>query len=163
MANQLPKHVLSGYCRCGCGQLTRVAPVNDKSKGWVKGEPLSFIKGHHTQFMSQAGAESHLWKGGRTITGSGYVQVTMPDGTRRYEHTVVAEQALGRKLKTYGVGHPDNEIVHHVYGDKARNTTENLLICSHEYHVALHHRLEQSDAWPEFPRVDRKVTGGAPR
>lgn len=163
MANQLPVDVPVGFCKCGCGERTRLAPVNDRSKGWIKGEPLSFIKGHLTRFMSQAGENSSNWKGGKSVTSHGYVRLQMPDGTRPYEHIVVAEKALGRKLKSISVGHPANEVVHHVYGDKKRNTNDNLLICTHEYHVALHHRLEQSDAWPEFPAVKRKGFGGAVR
>ncbi len=35
-----------GFCECGCGEKTTVSHVNDKSKGWVKGEPLRFRRGH---------------------------------------------------------------------------------------------------------------------
>lgn len=35
-----------GYCRCGCGQKTVVNGWTDRSKGWVKGEPRRWIKGH---------------------------------------------------------------------------------------------------------------------
>lgn len=163
MANQLPADVPFGYCQCGCGQRTRLAPVNDKSKGWIKGQPLKCIKGHMIRFMSQAGSECHNWKGGRYLTPHGYVMTTLDDGGRQYEHIVIAERILGRKLRFFGEGHPDNEIVHHVRKTKSDNSNGNLLICTHAYHVALHHRLEQSDAWPEFPKVIRRGFGGATR
>lgn len=35
-----------GLCQCGCGQPTRLAPENDASKGWVRGEYLRYVKGH---------------------------------------------------------------------------------------------------------------------
>jgi hypothetical protein len=35
-----------GLCFCGCEQKTNLAPYTEKSKGWVKGMPLRFIKGH---------------------------------------------------------------------------------------------------------------------
>ena len=38
-----------GYCQCGCGQPTRLAPYNDRSKGWISGEPLKYILGHRTR------------------------------------------------------------------------------------------------------------------
>lgn len=39
--------VLSGaLCECGCGEQTFVAMVTDASKGWVKGRPKRFRKGH---------------------------------------------------------------------------------------------------------------------
>jgi len=78
---------------------------------------------------------------------------------RKYEHILVAEQALGRPLRSFGHGNPKSEIVHHLNGNKADNRPENLLICTHQYHVALHHRLEASPAWPEFQPVTRNVKG----
>lgn len=36
-------------CQCGCGEPVRVAPVTDRSKGWVRGEPLRYRLGHNTR------------------------------------------------------------------------------------------------------------------
>lgn len=36
-----------GYCKCGCGNKTPIAPRNRKSLGWVKGEHLAYIRGHN--------------------------------------------------------------------------------------------------------------------
>lgn len=35
-----------GYCQCGCGAKTAVARRTQRSKGWVKGEPLKRLPGH---------------------------------------------------------------------------------------------------------------------
>lgn len=35
-----------GYCRCGCGQKTNLAPQTHRKKGWVKGQPLPYLIGH---------------------------------------------------------------------------------------------------------------------
>jgi hypothetical protein len=35
-----------GYCQCGCGEKTRIAPQSSRRRGWMKGEPLAFINGH---------------------------------------------------------------------------------------------------------------------
>ncbi len=35
-----------GYCRCGCGQKTKLRHRNQGPHGWVKGEPKGFIYGH---------------------------------------------------------------------------------------------------------------------
>lgn len=35
-----------GLCECGCGQRTNLAPHNNRSKGWVMGQPLRYIHGH---------------------------------------------------------------------------------------------------------------------
>lgn len=36
----------SGFCMCGCGQMTAISPVNRRSRGWVKGTHQRYIKGH---------------------------------------------------------------------------------------------------------------------
>jgi hypothetical protein len=35
-----------GFCECGCGEETSVSDVTDRSKGWVKGKPHRFRRGH---------------------------------------------------------------------------------------------------------------------
>lgn len=36
-----------GYCHCGCGEKTKIAPQNRTNRGWVRGEPLKYIGGHN--------------------------------------------------------------------------------------------------------------------
>lgn len=36
----------SGLCMCGCGQPTKLAPQTQASKGWIKGTPMRFLRGH---------------------------------------------------------------------------------------------------------------------
>lgn len=144
-----------GHCLCGCGQVTRIAPVNDRSKEWVKGEPVKFVKGHHLRSFG-SGASSQNWKGGRQLSTHGYVVLWTPEG-RQYEHILIAEKVIGRKLLYISPGHPDNEEVHHIYGNKQNNGPNNLLICTHRYHLELHHRLEASPDWPEFQKVVRNT------
>jgi len=38
-----------GYCQCGCGQRTRIAPRNNKQNKWVKGKPIKYINGHRNK------------------------------------------------------------------------------------------------------------------
>ena len=35
-----------GLCECGCGEKTTLARVTVRSKGWTKGKPLRFRRGH---------------------------------------------------------------------------------------------------------------------
>ena len=37
----------NGLCECGCGQKTNVARQTCEKKGWIKGQPVRFIKGHN--------------------------------------------------------------------------------------------------------------------
>lgn len=36
-----------GLCQCGCGRTTPIASRNRKNLGWIKGEPMSYLKGHN--------------------------------------------------------------------------------------------------------------------
>lgn len=144
---------MTHLCECGCGQPTRIAPVNDRSKGWVKGQPLRFVGSHAITLAIKAKTENAI--GNKYIDKRGYVVVTTGRNTRQYEHILVAERAIGRQLKSLGRGNPKSEVVHHINGDKSDNRPQNLLVCTHEYHTALHHRLESSQKWPEFQPVTR--------
>jgi HNH endonuclease len=38
-----------GLCACGCGERTRIARQNHTTLGWIKGEPIRFVNGHHNR------------------------------------------------------------------------------------------------------------------
>lgn len=46
-----------GYCHCGCGNKTALAPQTSKSRGWVKGEPIRFLPYHAARLAGRARAE----------------------------------------------------------------------------------------------------------
>jgi hypothetical protein len=69
---------------------------------------------------------------------TGYRMVRAPEGRSRTgwmrEHTMIAEETLGRRLKR-------GEEVHHIDGDKTNNARTNLLICTSAYHRQLESRM----------------------
>ena len=89
---------------------------------------------------AQAGERNPFWKGGRTIASNGYMLVKLLPGHHlsdvrgyAYEHRVVAEQKIGRRLLP-------GEQVHHIDGNKLNNRPDNLEVVADTAHHRLHHR-----------------------
>lgn len=126
-----PVNIPRGLCQCGCGGATKIAYRDCKKSGWVKGEPIRFIKGHHMR------GENHpRWKGGITTDGR-YAMRLVPAHPKANktgqvrEYILVAEKALGKPL-------PAGAIIHHLNG------TGSGPICigqNQGYHNLLHQRL----------------------
>ena len=127
-----------GYCQCGCGRKTNLAPKTERARGYVKGQPLQYIIGHHGR--GKSGSDSYHWKGGRRVHNQKYVLVYSPNHPYRgkhgcvEEHRLVVERIIGRFLKP-------TEVVHHTDEDTFNNKSYNLVACENGgYHNLLHQR-----------------------
>ena len=65
-----------------------------------------------------------------------------------YEHIFVMEQELGRPLT-------ENECIHHLDGDKANNSTNNLIVLSLSHHSRLHSWMS-GNTGQKCPEENRK-------
>lgn len=116
----------SALCRCGCGQVTPIATLNDARHGHVKGHPKPYLRGHAKRKA-------------RMLHSSGYVLVWSTEHPRAIagkvmEHVLIAERALGRLL-------PAGVVVHHIDHDRANNAPANLVILqSQGEHMELHRK-----------------------
>ena len=88
---------------------------------------------------SLKGKDNPNWKGGRTTTEHGYVLILVEPGHHlanahgyAYEHRLIAEQNLGRRLK-------QGEIAHHRNGDRTDNHPDNIAVLpSIGHHIQAH-------------------------
>jgi hypothetical protein len=87
------------------------------------------------------------WKGGKRISSWGYVLVGVGVNQYEFEHRLVMEQKLGRKLGR-------REHVHHINGIKTDNRPENLEILTKEEHTRLHNF---ADPMPRDPSTQRFI------
>jgi len=79
-----------GLCQCGCDARTSISKQNHKKKGWVKGQPLRFLKGHDKRKSSvpyivneQTGCWE--WQGGINSGGYGVLWTGIrPESAHRY-------------------------------------------------------------------------------
>ncbi len=117
---------LLGKCRCGCDSDIAVRTTTGKLK--------RFITNHDKRLAT--GEKSPHWKGGRTHDTDGYVKV-VNEGKYLFEHRLVMEQYLGRKLNSV-------EAVHHINGIKDDNRIENLELTDFIKHPS-HHLKDMSD------------------
>lgn len=86
------------------------------------------------------GTKNGMWRGGRSVASNGYMLVRVgydhPLADVRgyaYEHRVVAESVIGRRLR-------HGELVHHRNGNRLDNRPENLEVVRGHARHHFHHR-----------------------
>lgn len=118
-------------CVCDCGTEKIQHRVN-----LLRGEATSC--GSKSCRKSVRGSNNVMWSGGVKYR-AGYKLLYLPEHPRAVggyvrEHILIAEKALGKYIDKK---HP----IHHVDGNAANNTNDNLVICENQgYHMILHAR-----------------------
>lgn len=128
--NVTTKPILRALRRMGIAILSR----GDRQRG----KPWSESRRSKTPILVRTKSLGAL--GNKGLSSHGYVRVNTGRLQRKYEHIVIAEKALGRRLKS-------GEVVHHINTNQSDNRPQNLLICSHGYHLALHARMRRHPLW----------------
>lgn len=133
-----------GYCECGCGHKTKVAAQTLRTQGYVKGEHLRFLKGHHLRKSATDYAvapDTGCWIWQRTIIQSKsdrYGQM-WKDGRKQYAHRAYYESEYGLT--------PSGCQIHHLCVEHGFGTT----LCVNPAHLRALSGAENS-------RINRKLT-----
>lgn len=82
-------------CECGCGQPVKLAGRTRKKEGWIRGQPIRFIKGHNGRkrhiedfFIVDKKTGCWIWQRFKTIKGYGLL---WSDGKRVMAHRYIYE------------------------------------------------------------------------
>ena len=91
-----------------------------------------------------SGEDSSNYNGGKYIDDKGYVRVLKTDHPKNirgyaYEHRLVMEEYIGRYLEPW-------ETVHHINEIKIDNRLDNLYLCTHAEHSAIHKEGHRASA-----------------
>ena len=91
-----------GYCQCGCGKRTAISAYTHRPRGWVKGEPRAYVKGHNGTGIARGpdyavrdtGYGTPCWVWLKTVNDQGY-GVTFRDRDYRAAHVAYYERVVG--------------------------------------------------------------------
>ena len=135
-----------GYCQCGCGRKTNVPKRSSKDKGWVKGVPMPFLRGHYQKKYGIPEHQRRLLSKSRTCSNNpnykggiyfdkhhGRWMIRCRDGSTVQYAVAVATNKYGRPPSK-----ELDEIVHHIDGNKTNDNPDNLVILTRVEHQALH-------------------------
>lgn len=64
-----------GTCHCGCGAKTRISPNTNRERGWVKGQPVRYIRGHAPRGVDHRLSELNEERRTATCSRCGVVSV----------------------------------------------------------------------------------------
>src|SRR3989304_6827323 len=106
MTDEIP----NGYCHCGCGRKTTIAPQTRHCRGHVKGMPMPYLKGHNK--LNGANSVYHaimsdiastyvidqktgcwLWRFGKVTGGYGRIKIA---GKTTLAHRYIYERLIGK-------------------------------------------------------------------
>ncbi len=120
-------------CSC-CKKTFEVIPWMYRQK--IRRNTVNFYCSMQCRDKAEVGVLSPGWKGGKQKHGR-YIKLNIGRNKRDFEHRLIMENKIGRKLMR-------GEVVHHINGDPKDNRIENLVLCkTHGQHTKLYHPLNR--------------------
>lgn len=151
-------------CECGCGQPAPIATRTRNDAGWIKGQPLRFIKGHRgkkkkvcewcnkpfevtfsrdfVRTCSRECGNRLVWSInkkpiGHLVESHGYLRIKMPyhPNASKSGYIYYHRYVLEQYL---GYILDSSYDVHHIDENKKNNEITNLVAIKHDAHLRLH-------------------------
>lgn len=114
----------------------RIKCVADEDCNNISTYGCGLCEKHHRMQHRHDRTQRVINEKGQGTISNGYVVFTV-DGKRKFEHTILAEKALGRPL-------PLGAMVHHTGKRNDNHGYFKLVICpNHEYHMLIHRRMKE--------------------
>lgn len=163
MAKEKTKEELDAFLNCTCpicGKRFHLKPFKlaaDKnhycSRECFRISKIETMKGEKNHQYGLRGELNSSWKGGRKISGYGYISIYSPDhpfcDNQQYvsEHRLVAEKYLLTDENSVTIDgkkylKPEYD-VHHIDFDRRNNKPENLMVLTRKEHKSLHAKLNK--------------------
>lgn len=131
-----------GLCQCGCGQKTNISPCTDRPRGYFKGVPYLYAKGHKSKQLRiplqdrlwarvDKSGDCWLWMGSTIGNGSGYGSIQQPGGGKSLLVHVVAWELLVGAV-------PAGKELHHTCSSRACVNPAHLTPLTRAEHHAVH-------------------------
>jgi hypothetical protein len=126
-------------CECGCGETPTISNITDTSRGWKRGEPRRFVKGHrsHLKRLSQdpyreedRGYTTPCWIWLRTISHDGYAQ-----------QKIIGESHVAHKnnyMRKFGPV-PNGKVLDHLCKVRCCVNPDHLEVVSHTENLRRRH------------------------
>ena len=168
--NDTTNEIPYGYCHCGCGKLTELAPRTNRNRGWVKGKPIHFVHGHNRHRVNAARFWEKVnkdtpngcweWTGSRMRFGHGQIHI---DGKSVLVHRFAWELENGPIPTGMEVCHhcdqPSCVRVSHLFlGTQADNMTD-MVNKGRQERGDTHHYAKLSET--EVIEIRRRYAQGA--
>jgi hypothetical protein len=124
----------NGICLCGCGRPTKPSPTS--RRGYKRGEPLRYLKGHQSRLtgpdyrIEDTGSVlGPCWLWNKSIGSEGYGRIWQPE-TRDHKgaHVVYYEKTWGDV--------PEGCEVHHDCGERSCVNPHHLVAVTRREHMA---------------------------
>lgn len=131
----------AGYCQCGCGEKTRIAPANSREDCAVRGRPVRFVRGHHWRkpggdWLEDPKTGCWLWQ--RSFGKKGYGVFPHSHGEPYiWAHKAIYEQRV-RRLEP-------GEQLHHLCEIKQCVNPDHMAPLSDAAHRYVHGMLEMTE------------------